>query len=216
MLNKKTYPAAHFLNKLWAYVVFFLCLTPCKVDFRFKRNKNQAYIYCPNHTSYLDIPTLCYSLPGYFIFVGKSSLGKVPLFGYMFRTLYISVDRSSRMSSYRSYVQSCNAIDNKRSIVLFPEGKIPAENHPKLIHFKEGAFRIAIEKQVPIVPVTIPNNWKILPDFKEMVVNRHVMRVVFHEPIETKGMTMDDLNELRSRTFAIIDQELKKHNKHIE
>lgn len=210
--RKQWHPYAHFLNKLWGIVVFGITFTPTKVERRFKKEKNKAYIYCPNHTSYLDIPTLAYALPGHFKFVGKASLTKVPLFGYMFKKLYIPVERESKMSKYKTMLKCSEAIDNTISVALFPEGTIPKGNHPTMIPFKDGAFRIAIEKQVPVVPVTIPYNWIILPDGKYFI-QWHVMKVILHEPIETKGMTLDDVSELKQKTFTIIQEELKKHKK---
>src|SRR4051812_41741648 len=77
----------HFLNKIWAHTVFMFCFLPTKIEWHFKPDKKKQYVYCANHTSYLDIPTMAYALPGYNVYIGKASLGKLPLFGYMFRNL---------------------------------------------------------------------------------------------------------------------------------
>lgn len=208
-------PKGHFLNKIWAYSVFGYCFLPCKVDFRFRPNKKKNYVYCSNHSSFLDIPSLCYALPGYFKFIGKASLVKVPLFGYMFRNLYIPVDRKNQKSRYDTMLKSMEALDQGRGLAIFPEGTIPKGNHPNMIPFKDGPFRIAIEKQVPVVPVTLPYNWIILPDDGTFTPNRHLMKVIVHEPIETKGMTIDDIATLKQKTYDIIDAELRKHNPHM-
>ena len=205
----------HFLNRLWAVTFFTMVFQPSTIVSHFKRKKNQAYVYCSNHTSYLDIPALAFAIPGHFLFVGKASLGKVPMFGYMFRNLYISVDRSSQKARYQTLEDSYRAIDKNRSIAIFPEGTIPTSSWPKMISFKDGPFRIAIEKQIPIVPVTFPYNWIILPVNGGFLPNRHEMVIVIHEPIETKGMTLDNVPELKQKTFDIISAELKKYNKHL-
>lgn len=210
--RKQWHPYGHFLNKIWGIVVFTTTFMPTKVEMRFKRDKNRAYIYCPNHASLLDIPSLAYGLPGYFLFVGKASLTKVPLFGYMFKNLYIPVERESKISKYKTMIKCAEGIDRKASIALFPEGTIPKHHNPNLIPFKDGAFRLAIEKQVPIVPVTLPYNWKILPDNGTFMIRRHLMKLIIHEPIETTGMTLDDVEALKEKTFRIIDEEIKKHN----
>jgi 1-acyl-sn-glycerol-3-phosphate acyltransferase len=207
--RKEWHAYGHFLNKIWAHVVFTLVFLPAKVEKRFKPAKKTPYIYCPNHASYLDIPSLCYGLPGHFLFVGKASLTKVPLFGYMFRRLYIPVDRNRIKSKYDTMIKCYKAIDDKKSIAIFPEGTIPKGNHPNLISFKDGPFRMAIEKQVAIVPVTIAYNWIILPDDNKFIPRRHLMKMVIHEPIETKGMTLEDTELLKQRTFAVIEEELK-------
>lgn len=205
----------HFMNKVWAYTVFGSCLLPCKVEYRFKHKKNQPYVYCPNHSSYMDIPSLCYALKGYFKFVGKSSLTKVPLFGYMFRNLYIPVDRDSKISRFNVMHESFKSIDQNIGLAIFPEGTIPRGITPKMIPFKDGAFRIAIEKKVPIVPVTIPYNFVILPDDGQFIPRNFLMKVIVHEPIETKDMTLDDVDALKDKTFNIIEQELVKQLKEI-
>ncbi len=214
--NKKTYPQAHFLNKLWAYAVFFITTVRWKIVWEYKPDKNSPVIYAPNHSSYLDIPSLCLATPFYFVFVGKSSLAKVPLFGYMFRKLYISVNRHNGISKYKVIDEACRHIDRGRSIAIFPEGTIPRENNPELISFKEGPFRIAIQKQIPVVPVTIPYNWIILPDNgRKVTIRRHLMKIIYHKPISTKGMTFEDIDRLREMTYEVINEELKKHNQQL-
>ncbi len=79
--------------------------------------------------------------------------------------------------------------------------------------FKEGAFRLAIEKQVPIVPVSIPYNWIIMPDDGRLLLQRHENMVIFHDPIETTGLTTADIDTLSQQVFMVIDTELKKRNK---
>lgn len=188
-------------------------MTPWKVEWHYKPEKNKPVVYAVNHTSYLDIPSLCLTIPYYFVFVGKSSLSKVPLFGYMFRKLYISVDRNSKVSKYKTIKDASAHIAKKRSVAIFPEGTIPNQDNPKMISFKDGPFRIAIENQVPLVPVTIPYNWYILGDKgKETIVNWHIMKMVFHKPIDTKGLTLDDIDSLKIKTYQIIKKELEKHN----
>ncbi|MBX9850702.1 MAG: 1-acyl-sn-glycerol-3-phosphate acyltransferase [Cytophagaceae bacterium] len=211
--KKSWHKHGHFLNKIWAHIVFNAVFLPRDIEYRFRPQKNKAYVYCANHASYFDIPCLAYVLEGHFLFIGKASLMKVPLFGYMFRGLYIAVDRESKMSKYKTMVQCAEALSNNISIAIFPEGTIPRTNTPQLIPFKEGAFRVAIEKQIPIVPVTFPYNWIILPDDGKFLPKRHLMKVIVHDAIETKGMTIDDIEALKEKTFNVIDKEIRKYNK---
>ncbi len=107
-------------------------------------------------------------------------------------------------------IKSLEAIDEGKSLVIYPEGGIITKKDPVMGRFKEGAFRVAIEKQIPIVPVTIPHNWIILPPY-EFLVWRGRIRVIFHEPIETKGLTLDDVDSLKNKVFTIMHEELKKY-----
>ncbi|MDF2455240.1 MAG: plsC [Cytophagaceae bacterium] len=204
----------HMMNKVWAHVVFWTCGLRTDVRYKFKPSSNGSYVYCVNHSSYLDIPSLCYSLPGYFVLIGKASLAKVPLFGYMFTNLYIAVDRKSPKSRSEALKKSLETIDKGLSLAVFPEGTIP-RNTPIMGPFKDGAFRTAIEKQVPVVPVAIINNWKILPDDGQFIPRLYPMITVICEPILTIGMTMDDVKLLQQKTYDAINNELKQFHPQI-
>lgn len=205
-------PAGHYMNKIWAHAVFGSCFIPTDIIFKFKPKKGQSYVYCANHTSFLDIPALCYALPGYFLFLGKASLLKVPMFGFMFKNLHIPVDRKSLKSRHESIVKSMEAVDKGRGLAIFPEGTITDNTSPIMNPFKDGAFRIAIEKKVPIVPITLPFNWKILPDDGSYTPIKHLMRVIVHEPIDTSNMTLDDVQTLKQMTHDIINKEVLAQN----
>lgn len=197
------------LNRWWARLLFILIGIPFRVQYREPLNPAKQYIFCPNHTSYLDIPTLGLNHHDA-VFVGKNELAKVPLFGYMYRKLHITVDRSKLKSRYITLVQTLRAIDEGKSLVIFPEGGIVSRYPPALADFKDGAFRAAIEKQIPIVPVTIPFNWIILPD-NEFVLHWKVLKVIFHEPIDTSVYTLEDVRLLKARVKSVIENELHRH-----
>lgn len=201
----------HYLHQVWA--IFFLGFSgvPWRVIFHYRPRPRQQYIICANHFSILDIAITAF-LPINFIFVGKSSLGKIPLFGYMFRKLHITVDRNSLKDRYKALKQSMQAIDEGRSLVMFPEGGVLSDCPPQMARFKEGPFRVAIEKQIPILPVTIPYNWLILPDDRRYLLYPQRCYMVVHPPIETKGLSMADIPRLQEQLYGIIDAELKKWN----
>jgi 1-acyl-sn-glycerol-3-phosphate acyltransferase len=137
-------------------------------------------------------------------------MANIPLFGFMYRKLHITVDRSSLKSKLNTIKRSLRAIDEGKSLVIFPEGGIITEKDPVMSRFKEGAFRVAIEKQIPLVPVTIPYNWIILPP-DEFLLRWHPLAIVFHEPIPTKGLTLDDIDGLKQKVFDTIQTELTNH-----
>lgn len=206
-------PKQHHLvgvfNRWWAHFFFTVGLFPFKVEVRTPLNKKQQYIFCPNHFSYMDIPTMGLN-PMNSIFVGKNDMEKIPLFGYMYRKLHITVDRASLKSRYTTLLRSAEAIDHGKNLTIFPEGGIVSQEPPKMGRFKDGAFRIAIEKQIPIIPVTIPYNWIILPD-SAIWPKRGTTTVIFHEPISTVGMDLSGIEVLKKKTYDVIDAELKRH-----
>jgi 1-acyl-sn-glycerol-3-phosphate acyltransferase len=200
-----------WINRWWARLLFTLVFLPFKVERRSHISREKQFIFCPNHFSYLDIPTLGLN-PHNTIFVGKSEMENIPFFGYMYRKLHITVNRASLKSKVHTIKRSLEAIDEGKSLVIFPEGGIVTEKEPVMARFKDGAFRVAIEKQIPIVPVTIPYNWIILPP-NEFLLRWHPIKVVFHEPVTTAGLTLDDIDSLKKKVIQIIDAELQKHLK---
>ncbi len=205
------HPLVFTLHRVWAWVFYTFSFIPIIKVYSDKLDLRKQYIYCANHFSYLDIPAMGINRirP---IFVGKHSLGKIPLFGYMYRNIHITLNRNNLKSSYGAVEKSAMELDAGHNLVIFPEGGIITKNPPEMARFKDGAFRLAIEKQVPIVPVTIPYNWILLPDDGRFLLRRHKNMVIFHDPVETRGMTMQDLGALKDLVFTTIDKELKLRN----
>jgi 1-acyl-sn-glycerol-3-phosphate acyltransferase len=198
------------LNRIWAKGTFIFCFLPYRVECRSELDRSQQYIFCPNHFSYLDIPTMGLN-PFNTVFVGKrEDMATVPVFGFMYGKLHITVDRTNLRSKYDTFVKAGAAIDEGKSLVFYPEGGIYTKNPPTMVRFKDGAFRLAIEKQIKVVPVTIPNNWIILP-VDPFILQRGTVKVIFHEPIDTKGMKLEDIERLKQQVFQTIDDELKIH-----
>jgi 1-acyl-sn-glycerol-3-phosphate acyltransferase len=212
MYFNKRHSMIGIINRWWARLLFFFIAIPFKVEYRSPLYKGKKYIFCSNHFSYLDIPTLGLVSENT-IFVGKTGIENIPLFGYMYGKLHITVDRKKLKSRYESVKRSMEAINEGKSLVIFPEGGIVTKKDPQMAKFKDGAFRIAIEKQIAIVPVTIPYNWIILPP-EEFLLRWHPLKVIFHEPLETAGLTLQDVGTLKDKLFSIIESELKTQLSH--
>jgi 1-acyl-sn-glycerol-3-phosphate acyltransferase len=141
--------------------------------------------------------------------VGKSSAKNIPLFGYMFAKLHIQVDRAAKDSRIKALTRSIRALKSGRSIMIFPEGGIHSTNFPEMVQpFKDGAFSMAIENQVPLVPISLLDNYKAMP---EILFKWHKLRVIIHAPIETKGKTKADINDLKKEVYDIIQPTLNKY-----
>lgn len=207
---KKHHKLVGILNRYWAFALFTLIGLPWSVDLRGKLDKNKQYIFCPNHCSYLDIAAMGLN-PINAIFVGKNAMERIPMFGFMYRNLHITVDRSKLISKYSSYTRSLDALREGKSLVIFPEGGIVGTHPPYMGRFKDGAFRLAIEKQIAIVPVTLPFNWIILPE-APMLLHWKKLPLIFHEPINASAYTAKDVDALKTRVYSVIDQELRKFN----
>ncbi|MFD1768494.1 lysophospholipid acyltransferase family protein [Sphingobacterium suaedae] len=135
-----------------------------KVEFEQNIDWSKNYVLCPNHTSFLDITVLNYLCRTPFSFMGKVELLRNPVTGIFFRTIDIPVKRDSKISSFKAYKRAIDLLGQGKSLVIFPEGKIDNHYPPVLHEFKSGAFRLASENQMPILPIVIQDAWKILWD----------------------------------------------------
>lgn len=208
LLSRKSwYPLAHRLRVFWSWIPVVLggYWFTRKQDFAF--DKNRGYVICFNHSSHLDIPLLALCVPTYFRFMAKAELSKVPLLNIFFRTIDISVERQNPESARKAYDEACQSLHEGISIAIAPEGATQ-KNPPKLGNFKSGAFRMAIENQVPILPVTMLDNWLILPS-KSKWQGPKLSRCIVHEPIETKGMLPEDYQALSNQVHTLFENDLK-------
>lgn len=210
--NPKRYSYGHFLRKVWGRWLFLCGAIRVKhiEEVAFDK-KNTAYVIAPNHTSMLDIVTLTVKLHIDFNFMAKMELAKIPVFGIFFRTIDIAVDRKNARQAAQAYQRSIDQLNvNNKSIVIFPEGTIPA-HAPKLARFKDGAFKLAIETQKPILPVSIIKNWEILPDKGKMRFKPGVVYQYVHAPISTLGLTDDDIPALKEKVHHLIANKLAEY-----
>jgi 1-acyl-sn-glycerol-3-phosphate acyltransferase len=120
--------------------------------------------------------------------MGKAEIDKAPLLRMFFKGMNIYVDRKTRTGSYAAFQRATEKLRNGESVFLFPEGTIESKGNLK--PFKNGAFRLAIENQVPIVPITYLNNWRLLQNggFFKSHGRPGLSYVIVHEPVDTKGM----------------------------
>ncbi len=144
------------------------------------------------------------------VYLAKAELLKIPLFKYFFVYLDIPVDRKSRTGSHKAFVDAGKKIDQGLSVIIYPEGTISDKG--KLRPFKNGAFKLAIEKQVPIVPVVNLNNWWLLENggFFKSNGRPGIAHIVVGDVLETKGLTEENMEELKQKVYTFTQNELDK------
>lgn len=204
--------AALKLTEIWAKVYFRIILIKVEIEGKHHLHSDKQYIFCANHFSYLDIPA--FYLLYHAKFIGKSSLTKIPLFGYFFKKIHIPVNRSSARSRAESLKKSKEALDEGHNLMFFPEGGIlvKEENLPYMMPFKDGAFKLAVEKQLPIVPVIMPYNFQLLPDKSPIRFYRTTCKVIALQPIWPKSLEEREAKRLKELTHKLIQDELLKHH----
>lgn len=183
------------------------------IFFRFeieqKLDKKQTYIFCANHTSNLDILAFCLLARGTYHFMGKEELMRNPVLGIFFRTIDIPVNRESKIGAFKAFKRAADNLDQGMSLIIFPEGKIDNSYPPVLQEFKNGPFRLAMEKGIPIVPVSIQNLWQIMWDDGVKHGSRPgIVDIYVHKPILTNILANQSDENLRDRVYAIINSKL--------
>lgn len=203
------YRRANRLRRFWARLVFGGMGIPWRIRKLSELDPNATYIFCPNHSSNLDIPLFALSWPGHYRFMAKKEWAEVPVFGIFFRTVDVPVDRHSSTGAYRAFVEGEQCLQAGDSLVMFPEGTMNPDG-PLTKPFKNGPFRLAIRTGVPIVPITFLDNWRLFCRTGSRGARPGIARVIIHEPVQVEGLTEADAGKLRERVQAIIEAPLRE------
>ena len=163
---------------------------------------NQSYVICVNHQSLVDIPVLVGTLPIPVRFVAKRSLFFIPIFGWSLRAAgFVPVERGAGKKAHESLIRAARRLKNGHSITVFPEGTRSPDGQ---IHaFKSGAFIMAIEAGVPILPVVIKGTFQAAPR-SAIRVSPHPIELIVGTPISSQGLKIKDRNELSAKTRAVM------------
>jgi 1-acyl-sn-glycerol-3-phosphate acyltransferase len=208
--NAAARKAIYTIIKYWARLWLWLIGMPIQV----KGIKPAAgrYVIVANHISYLDTLVIFPGLPVYFRPLGKIEISKIPVLGFVYRQIVVMVDRDNDKSRALSMRLMWRALQHEGSILIFPEGTFNETGAP-LKEFYNGAFRLAINTQTPILPVLFPDTvnrwhysawWKLWPGRN---------RVVYLEPVSTTGLTLKDLPALKQAVYSVMEDGLKYYHR---
>ncbi len=177
------------------------------VEFEEKLDPKTRYIFCPNHASTLDIPLVTAAIPLPLLFMGKKELVSIPLFGYFYRKNSIIVDRSKIRDSYAAFIKAGEKLDSGLNVCIFPEGGIPPAKI-FLKKFKNGPFKLAVEKDIYIVPVTIADNKKNFPQ-EYYKGYPGMVRIKVHKPVKVNTEDKNAIESLNTSVYNTIFEQLK-------
>lgn len=172
--------------------------------------KGQPYIFVANHISYLDTPVLVKTFRQPLRPLGKAEMGRIPVFGFIYRRAIVSVDRSSNESKARSMQRLMAILRHGVSVLVFPEGTFNETGRP-LKSFYDGAFRIAIETGTPIKPVLILDTYRRMHYRSVFSLNPGRSRSVFLEEVPVEGYTLRDVRRLKEKVFALMEEKLRQY-----
>jgi 1-acyl-sn-glycerol-3-phosphate acyltransferase len=162
ILRQEWYSFFFRLARIWAtFILFGMGFIPI-IKREEHHKKGQSYMFVANHTSMTDIMLMLYVTKNPFVFVGKKELSKIPLFGFFYKRTCILVDRKNPRSRRDVFKSAQDKLNQGLSVCIFPEGGVPEDESVLLDTFKDGAFRLAVEHDIPIAPMTFHDNKKRL------------------------------------------------------
>jgi 1-acyl-sn-glycerol-3-phosphate acyltransferase len=202
------YRISHF----WADAFFFMVgIRYSNID-EAPHNVNDEYIFVSNHISYLDIPMMMKVVKGQKMrILGKAEMGKVPVFGAIYRRGAVTVDRSSAKARSESMKELIGFVHKKISVFICPEGTFNTTHRP-LKKFYDGAFRIAIETQKPILPILFLDTYDRLNYTSIFSLNPGKCRSVYLPRTNTEGLTIEDLPVLKHKIYKQMEEALIRYH----
>jgi 1-acyl-sn-glycerol-3-phosphate acyltransferase len=156
-----------------------------------------SYVFLSTHQSYMDIPAMLGYLPAQLRIAAKKILFRIPFMGWhLWRAGHIPIDRSSTQDAVMSMQRAATYLRNGICAFVFPEG---TRSRDGLLHnFKKGGFKLALQAQVPIIPITIIGTRSVLPP-DSIIFRPGPIDMYVDEPIPTAGLTDDDIEMLMRR-----------------
>jgi 1-acyl-sn-glycerol-3-phosphate acyltransferase len=192
------------LCMLWADLWFFLIFNYIKRVYEVPHEKGKSYIFVANHISYLDAPIIVKARRQPVRPLGKVEMGRIPVFGFIYRKAIVTVDRSSSGNRHESISILKRIIKRGISVVVFPEGTFNTTGKP-LKDFYDGAFRVAVETQTPVKPVLFLDAFDRMHYRSIFSMTPGRCRIVYLEEIPVEGL---EVHELKERVYAAMEKTL--------
>lgn len=211
----KNYNLTYKIYRIWAWSICLWIGVHPKITGLENIPKNSNFILASNHSSQLDIVVPYTKIKSHFAFLAKEELKKAPLFNINFKGMNVTVNRNNARAGLDSLKECTLKLQQGISLLIFPEGT-RSKNAPTMRSFKTGAFKLAIENQVDIVPLVFLDNYKRLQGGKGIfkgAAGPGLSRMVVLPPLSTKGLTVNDSDSLKEQTFNAINNVLLQQAK---
>ena len=206
------YPYFFWVAKnIWSNIVMYGMGFYPSIKWKEKFEKGKSYMIVSNHKSMIDIMLMLSACDHPVVFVGKKELDRIPIFGYFNSKVSILLDRHHPKNTKQEYKKSPKNLSKGLSICIFPEGGIP-EPGVILKEFKNGAFSLAIQFQIPIVPMSFYDCERKFPYFfayNYFVGSPGKLRANVHDFITTKGLKQNDKPVLKQKIYKLLKDDLE-------
>lgn len=193
------------IMRFWARLFLLVTGTRVEIEGLEKLDPAASYIFSGNHISNIDIPVMIGRLPVSVRFLAKAELFRVPVLGGAMRAIHmVETDREAGPMAHREINQQIGrVVAEGLSLVIYPEGT--RSKDAEMMPFKKGAFRIAIDNAMPMVPVTISGSERVWKPAEKLIFGGSV-RLVIHDPIPTADLAIADIPALRDRLRSVVEK----------
>ena len=206
-LSKRVYKICRY----WAKAFLILIGVRHIEIFEDQHDFKKPHIFVANHNSYMDIPPIVQLKHQPIKPLGKFESSKIPIFGWIYRAAVIMVDRSSPDKRAKSLRNLKAALHKKVSIFIFPEGTFSMTEERPLKNFYNGAFKLAIEMQVPIQPILLVDAVDRMHYSSVFTLTPGKNRVVYLPTVKVDKYTMDDIEILKDKVYQMMDEGLRRY-----
>jgi 1-acyl-sn-glycerol-3-phosphate acyltransferase len=198
------------LCMLWADLWFPLIFIFPKRSFETPHDKSKPYIFVTNHISLLDAAILPKAYRQPIRPLGKVEMSDIPVFGFIYRNVIVTVNRSSAANRAKSIRILKSTINKGISVLVFPEGTYNETNLP-LKNFYGGAFRVAIETQTPVKPVLFLDAYARMYHQNIFSLNPGRCRIVYLDEIPVAGLKFGDTEDFKWKVYEIMERKLEEY-----
>lgn len=195
---------------LWSWIFSKLTFIRYRLYGRENIIRGKSYIFVSNHTSFLDIPGIRLMIPGEFRPIAKKELLKIPVFGFIVKAATVVVDRGNHESRKKSIEYAKQILNRGISMLIFAEG---TQNRTKEIlqPFKDGAFRIALDTQTPILPLVVIGAGSLMPP-GTLRMKPGVIKIIAGREIAVNTYPATDVIRLKEHCFQTLKQLLEEQS----
>lgn len=207
--NRELIRKAHDIPPAFARVVLLLWGIRVQEHYAERKQPEGQYIFVSNHMSYLDAFIAATAIPNYLKFLGKAEVLRYPVFGFVLKHLYVPVQRDDKGNRAWSMEQMKEKMKDGGSMFLCPEGTCNVTGN-LLAHFHDGAFKLSVQTQTPLVPLTFIGTGDLLPR-SLLYIKPGLVQVYWHAPIPSTNYTMENLEDFKEEVKRIMRADLAKH-----
>ena len=198
----------YYPGKWWGWLILKVLLIPVKVEGREHLEKGQSYVFVSNHQGAFDIFLIYGHLNRNFKWMMKWQLKKIPFVGYACEKSHqIFVDKRGASKIKKSYDEARTILRDGISLTVFPEGARTFTGHMGV--FRRGAFMLADELQLPVVPLTINGSFNILPRMNDgKWLTWHPLKLTIHQPIRPESQGPENIKHTLEESYQVIMADL--------